>query len=91
MAVDIIEMPEDYIGFKFVPAEIPPKKHLSKDGKYTNTIIAFLESGEDSVEVDRGEVNLKSAVTSFRHHIKANFYELVRLRTANGVLFLTKE
>jgi hypothetical protein len=81
--------------FSFKPAEVPPATRGLRRSKYTATIEAvhqYLQDHPDerSVKVELGDVDIKSATTSFRNAIAKQFRDTIRLVQRRGDLYIVR-
>ena len=81
--------------FSFKPAELPQASRGLKGSKYVATVEAvnqYLQDHTDkrSVKIELGDVNIKSAVTSFRNAISKLYPGTIRLVQRGGDLYIEK-
>ena len=81
--------------FSFKPAEIPQAQRGLRRSKYLATVEAvheYLQTHKDqrAVKLDLGDVNIKSAVASFRNAIAKKYPDSLRLVQRGGDLYIGK-
>jgi hypothetical protein len=82
-------------GFAFKPAPVPQAQRGSRGSRYVATVEnvnRYLAQHKDvqSVQIELGDVSLKSAVASFRNVISKNYRDSLRLQQRGGQLFVSR-
>jgi hypothetical protein len=81
--------------FDFKPASVPQSERGSRGSKYGATVEKvhdYLEKHKDvqSVEIELGDVSMKSAVASFRNVIAKRYRDSLRLQQRGSQLYIAR-
>lgn len=81
--------------FSFKPAQVPQAVRGSRGSRYVATVEKvhnYLAAHKDveSVEIELGDVSLKSAVASFRNVIAKRYRDSLRLQQRGGRLYIAR-
>ena len=81
--------------FPFKPASVPQSERGSRGSKYGATVEKvhdYLAEHKDvqAVEVELGDVSLKSAVASFRNIIAKRYRDSLRLQQRGGQFYIAR-
>ena len=81
--------------FGFKPAEVPQAVRGLRKSKYVATVEAVHEylqdhSDQRSVQIELGDVSIKSAIASFRNAIAKQYPDTLRLVQRGGELYIEK-
>jgi hypothetical protein len=81
--------------FNFKPASVPQAERGSRGSKYGATVEKvhdYLTEHKDvqSVEIELGDVSLKSAVASFRNLIAKKYRDSLRLQQRGSRLYIAR-
>ena len=81
--------------FDFRPAEVPQALRGSRGSRYTTTvekIAEYLAEHEDveAVELELGDVSVKSALASFRGVVRKKYRDSLRVQQRGGRVYISR-